>query len=230
MEQTSNYRQASLATMPCAVTSSSCRQRNGWLVSGGYLPWESLPGASCTATGWKWLKETNFCDVSYYDMGFFCRNQFVPEHLRGFYGRQPEAVRVAVVVASPSSVTLYERSTAELLQAGTGGGQSLTRALCTSTGVLRGRGLVTFYCDYRCRAVKQVGCMQAWMEYFNVWVSRPTIMKEYPIHRASQFAGQVGIWMVWLWTAITMAGASHTAHLHAKKQKKAPSLPASSKL
>lgn len=42
-------------------------------------------------------------------------------------------------------------------------------------------------------------------------------MKEYPIHRASQFAGQVGIWMVWLWTAITMAGASHTAHLDAKR-------------
>lgn len=39
-------------------------------------------------------------------------------------------------------------------------------------------------------------------------------MKEYPIHRASQLAGHVGITMVWLWTAITMAGASHTAHLH----------------
>lgn len=78
-------------------------------------------------------------------MVFFCWDQFVPEHLRGFDGRQPEAVRVAVVVASPSSVTLYERSTAELLQAGTRGGQSLAGALGTSTGVLRRSGVVTFY-------------------------------------------------------------------------------------
>lgn len=47
-------------------------------------------------------------------------------------------------------------------------------------------------------------------------------MKEYPIHRDSQLAGQLGIWMVWLCTAITMAGASHTAHLHTKPTNQPP--------
>lgn len=40
-----------------------------------------------------------------------------------------------------------------------------------------------------------------------------TIMKEYPIHRECQPLGHSGIWIVWLWIAITMAGASHTEHL-----------------
>lgn len=44
----------------------------------------------------------------------------------------------------------------------------------------------------------------------------PTIIKEYPIHSTSQFSGQEGIWIVWLWIAITMAGASQTLHLDAQ--------------
>lgn len=63
----------------------------------------------------------------------------VPEHLIGVYGGQPEAVGVAVVVARPPAVALDEGSAAELFQAGTGGGQGLTGALSTGTGVL-GRG------------------------------------------------------------------------------------------
>lgn len=144
MGQTSNDHQASPATvgmMPCAVTFSSCRRRSGWLVSGGYLPWESPTGASCRATGVKVVKNQPFIGT-HAEPFFFCRNQSVPEHLRDFYGRQPEAVRVAIVVARPSSVALDERSAAELLQAGTRGGQGLTGPLCASTGVLRRRGLV----------------------------------------------------------------------------------------
>lgn len=64
-------------------------------------------------------------------------NSSIPEHLTGFYSSQPEAVGVAVVVTCPSAVALYEGSTAELLQAGARGGQSLTGAFWTCTGVLR---------------------------------------------------------------------------------------------
>ena len=40
-----------------------------------------------------------------------------------------------------------------------------------------------------------------------------TIIKEYPIHRESQFCGQSGISRDWLCKAITRDGASQTAHL-----------------
>lgn len=36
-----------VCSLPCGVTSSSCKQRNGWRVSGGYPPWESQTAASC---------------------------------------------------------------------------------------------------------------------------------------------------------------------------------------
>ena len=63
-----------------------------------------------------------------------------PEHLVGVYGGQPEAVGVAEVVAGSPAVALDEGSTAELLQAGAGGGQRLAGALCSCTGVLGGGG------------------------------------------------------------------------------------------
>lgn len=66
----------------------------------------------------------------------------LPEHLGLLYGGQPEAVGVAIVVARPSAVALNEGSAAELLQAGAWGGQSLTRTLCTCTGVLRRRQII----------------------------------------------------------------------------------------
>lgn len=66
----------------------------------------------------------------------------VPEHLSLFYGGQPEAVGVSIVIACPSAMAFNERSTAELLQAGARGGQSLTGALCTCTSVLRTKGKI----------------------------------------------------------------------------------------
>ena len=60
----------------------------------------------------------------------------VPEHLIGVYCGQPEAIGVAVVVARPPAMALYEGSTAELLQAGARGGQGLAGALRTCAGVL----------------------------------------------------------------------------------------------
>ena len=68
-----------------------------------------------------------------------------PEHLRGFHGGQPEGVGVAVVVAGAAAVALNEGSAAELLQAGAGGGQGLTGALCTRTGVLGGGAKAGYY-------------------------------------------------------------------------------------
>lgn len=52
-------------------------------------------------------------------------------------GGQPEAVRVSVVVAGATAMTLDEWSRSELLQTGARRGQSLTRALSTCTGVLK---------------------------------------------------------------------------------------------
>lgn len=65
-------------------------------------------------------------------------HESTPEHLRSFHGGQPEAVGVGIEVTCPSAVALDERGAAELLQAGAGGGERLTGALCARTGVLWG--------------------------------------------------------------------------------------------
>lgn len=62
---------------------------------------------------------------------------FLRKHLMVFDGGQPEAVGVGVIVARSTAMTLDEGSATEFLQAGTRGGQSLARALSTSTGVLQ---------------------------------------------------------------------------------------------
>lgn len=58
------------------------------------------------------------------------------KHLAVFNSSEPEAVGVGIVVAGSTTVALDKRSTAEFLQAGTRGGQSLSRALSTSASVL----------------------------------------------------------------------------------------------
>ena len=45
-----------------------------------------------------------------------------------------------------------------------------------------------------------------------------TIINEYPCHKLSHCGGHSGIDVVWLWTAMTMDGASHTVHLRIKDQ------------
>lgn len=62
------------------------------------------------------------------------------KHVAVFDGSEPEAVGVGIVVAGSSTVALDEWSTAEFLQAGTRGGQSLSRALGTSASVLHKHG------------------------------------------------------------------------------------------
>lgn len=59
------------------------------------------------------------------------------KHVAVFDGSEPEAVGVGIVVAGSSAVALDEWSAAEFLQAGTRGGQSLSRALGTSASVLQ---------------------------------------------------------------------------------------------
>lgn len=63
-------------------------------------------------------------------------NEILPEHFIHVHSGQPEAVRVAVIIAGASTVALDERRGAELLQTGAGRGESLTWALSTCTGVL----------------------------------------------------------------------------------------------
>lgn len=58
------------------------------------------------------------------------------KHLAVFNSSEPEAVGVGIVVAGSATVALDKRSTAEFLQAGARGGQSLSRALSTSASVL----------------------------------------------------------------------------------------------
>lgn len=66
------------------------------------------------------------------------------EHLVPFYSGKPEAVSICIVIAGAPAMAFDEGSTAELLQARTGGRQGLARALCTSTGVLQNaKALVT---------------------------------------------------------------------------------------
>lgn len=63
-------------------------------------------------------------------------NEILPEHFIHVHSGQPEAVRVAVIIAGASTVALDERRGSELLQTGAGRGESLTWALSTCTGVL----------------------------------------------------------------------------------------------
>lgn len=58
------------------------------------------------------------------------------EHVAVFNGSEPEAVGVGIVVTGSTTVALDKWSTAEFLQAGTRGGQSLSGALGTSASVL----------------------------------------------------------------------------------------------
>lgn len=53
-------------------------------------------------------------------------NEILPEHFIHIHSGQPEAVRVAVIIAGALTVALDERRRAELLQTGTGRGKSLT--------------------------------------------------------------------------------------------------------
>lgn len=41
-----------------------------------------------------------------------------------------------------------------------------------------------------------------------------TMTNEYPLHNDTQSWGHSGIWVAWLWAAITLDVVSHTAHLN----------------
>ena len=60
-----------------------------------------------------------------------CEPVLVPEHVVGVESSQPVAVRVHVVVARSSAVTLDEGNPPEVFQTGSRGGQRLTRPLRT---------------------------------------------------------------------------------------------------
>ena len=53
--------------------------------------------------------------------------------------------------------------------------------------------------------------------YFNTLLFSITIAKLYPIHNPFHPFGQFGIFMSWLWMAITFDCVSHTAHLKDKE-------------
>lgn len=74
-------------------------------------------------------------------------NEILPEHFIHIHSGQPEAVRVAVIIAGALTVALDERRRAELLQTGTGRGKSLTWALSTCTGVLLHRARYSKECE-----------------------------------------------------------------------------------
>ena len=56
--------------------------------------------------------------------------------------------------------------------------------------------------------------------FIEVHIIKLTIAKLYPIQRLSHPLGQSGIFISWLWTAMTLAVVSQTAHLKIKRSSK----------
>lgn len=131
----------------------------------------------------------------------------LPEHVARVQGGEPVAVRVSVVVAGSPAVTLDEGNLPEVFQTGSRWDQGLTWTLRPHSCFLE----TNIQVNDRHRSFSTVS--------HGKWFKKskpktvPTITKEYPNQRRSQPDGQSGRAVVWLWTAMMLALASHTVHL-----------------
>lgn len=70
----------------------------------------------------------------------------------------------------------------------------------------------------RWRLKKEIYMRNGEWEDAEIWENNLfTMTNEYPVQRDSQLLGHSGIWVVWLWTAMTLEVVSHTEHLKQAK-------------
>lgn len=109
--------------------------------------------------------------------------------------REPVRNGSGVVVATAVALAFNERRRSEVFQTGAGRHQGLAASFRTGIRVLQTSLRVNKF-------------IQIDLTSFSF-----TIRKLKPIHRSCQPAGQAGISMLWLWTAMTLVLVSQTEHL-----------------